>query len=305
MNGIETTRGSRRFWRACALALTLLPAGVTINISSAIAGDDKVEVRMPTSGTWTLERKKGDHFRLETEMRGQGNHWVNNTDVRASELKGLSNGPNVRFEIPREAGTLNFQGSFDGSKGKGTFTFAGNPGYQRQMQGLGYEVSDSRLLELYIHDVSLDFAREMTALGEVSTGKLVELSIHGVTPEYVREMAGLGYKGLSASKLVEFKIHGVSPELVRALVDTGYEDLPPNRVVEFKIHGVTPDYIRGLANAGYRDLPPNKLVEFKIHGVNEKFIRAAESRGYKNLTPNELVELKLVGRLHRRGEDRR
>lgn len=302
MNGIKATRGSRRFWRACALALTLLPAGFTFNVSSVIAGvdEDDVDIKMPRSGTWTLERKKGDLFRLETEMRGQGSHWVNNTDIRASELKGLSNGPNIRFEIPRDAGTLHFQGSFDGSEGKGTFTFAGDPDYQRQIRGLGYEVSDSRLLELYIHDVSLDFAREMTALGKISTSKLVELSIHGVTPEYVREMAGLGYQGLSANKLVEFKIHGVSPELIHALVETGYEDLPPNKVVEFKIHGVTPDYIRGLAEAGYRDLPPNKLVEFKIHGVNEKFIRDAERRGYKNLTPNELVELKLHGGLSRR-----
>lgn len=297
MNAIETTRGSRRFWWACALALTLLPAGVTY---SAIAGDEKVEVKMPTNGTWTLERKKGDFFRLETEMRGEHSQWRNDTDVKASDLKGLSNGPNVRFEIPRDAGTLRFQGSFDGSKGKGTFTFAANPDYTRQMQALDYEISDSRLLELYIHDVSLDFAREMTALGKVSTSKLIELSIHNVTPEYVREMASLGYEALTASKLVEFKIHGVSPELVRALVETGYKDLPPNRVVEFKIHGVTPEYIRGLADAGYRDLPPNKLVEFKIHGVNEKFIRDAESRGYKNLTPNELVELKLIGRLSRR-----
>lgn len=298
MNTIETIRGSRRFWRACALALTLLPAGVAY---SATAGDDKVEVKMPTNGTWTLERKKGDFFRLETEMRGEHSQWRNDTDVKAGELKGLSNGPDIRFEIPRDAGTLKFQGSFDGSRGKGTFTFAGNPDYRRRMEGMGYEMSDSRLLELYIHDVSLDFAREMTALGEISTGKLVELRIHNVSPEYVREMAGLGYEGLTANKLVEFKIHGVSPELIRALVETGYKDLPPNRVVEFKIHGVTPEYIRGLADAGYRDLPPNKLVEFKIHGVNEKFIRDAESRGYKDLTPNELVQLKLTGRLHRRG----
>ncbi|HEX6903803.1 MAG TPA: M56 family metallopeptidase [Thermoanaerobaculia bacterium] len=326
-------RDSRRSWLAGVLALSLLPAGFALYVSSSVlaSADQKEEGRTSRSGTWTLEKKTGDLFKIKMEMKWPGSHWVTNTEVHANELKGLATGSNVRFEMPRDPGTFHFQGSFDGEDGKGTFTFQGNPEYARQMRSLGYEVSDSKLLELYVHDISLEFARAMTALGKISIDKLVELRIHNVSPEYIREMAGLGYRGLSADKLVEFKIHGVSPALVRALVDSGYADLPPDRVVEFKIHGVTPDYIRGLAKAGYRDveperlvemkihgitpayvqgvvdagyrnLPPSRLVEFKIHGIDGKFIRDAANRGYKNLTPGELVDLKLMGRLDHRRE---
>lgn len=326
-------RDSRRSWLAGALALSLLPAGFAFNVSSSTPASaaEKEEGRTHRNGTWTLEKKTGDLFKIKMEMRSPGSHWITNTEIHANELKGLTTGSNVRFEMPRDPGTFHFQGSFDGNDGKGTFTFQGNPEYARQMRSLGYEVSDSKLLELYVHDISLEFARAMTALGKISIDKLVELRIHNVSPEYIREMAGLGYRGLSADKLVEFKIHGVSPALVRALVDSGYADLPPDRVVEFQIHGVTPDYIRGLAKAGYRDveperlvemkihgitpayvqgvvdagyknLPPSRLVEFKIHGIDGKFIRDAASRGYKNLTPGELVDLKLMGRLDHRRE---
>ncbi len=324
-------RDSRRSWLAGVLALSLLPAGFAFNVSASADKAEKKDEGHPRNGTWTLEKKTGDLFKIKMEMRWPGSHWISNTEIQASELKGLTTGSNVRFEMPRDAGTFHFQGGFDGNRGKGTLTFQGNPEYARQMRSLGYEVSDSRLLELYVHDISLDLARAMTALGKISTDKLVELRIHNVSPEYIREMADLGYRGLSADKLVEFKIHGVSPALVRALVDTGYADLPPGRVVEFQIHGVTPDYIRGLAkagyrdvepkrlvemkihgitpayvqgvvDAGYRDLPPSKLVEFKIHGIDGKFIRDAASRGYKNLSPGELVDLKIQGRLDRRRE---
>ena len=97
--------------------------------------------------------------------------------------------------------------------------FEGNPAYVREMEALGHKVSESRLMELALHDVSIDFVRELKDLGygKVSVDRLVEFRIHGVTPEFVREIQNLGYRDVDSEKLVEFRIHEVTPEIIREL----------------------------------------------------------------------------------------
>jgi beta-lactamase regulating signal transducer with metallopeptidase domain len=340
----------RRSWMAGLLALSLLPVGTAFQLVPAGPAEAEASPSLASSeaspspasssdgqemgerGTWSLERQKDGRIWLEMKMRSKNgrNNWSNSSTLAASELQGLGAGPEVRFEIRRDAGTFRFQGRMEGSLGTGFFTFEGNPGYVRDMAALDYEVPESRLMELALHDVSLAFVRELHTLGyrEASLDELVEFRIHGVTPGFIRELTSLGYRDLPADRLVEFRIHGVKPEFVRELQALGYRDLQPERLVEFRIHGVSPAFVRELADAGYRDiaaeklvefrihgvspafvreladagyrdLPAERLVEFRIHGVDGKFIAKAASRGYKNLSAEELVELKIVGRLDR------
>jgi beta-lactamase regulating signal transducer with metallopeptidase domain len=331
--------GSRRSWLAGVLAFSLLPFGVTFNYARLSPSTDDAASAVSTPGgrqdtgrrgTWSAEREEGGKIHLEMRMHGTWGSWEESNSYPASTFKGLGAGPEVRFDLPRDAGTFHFEGRFEGRQGTGFFTFEGNPAYARQMQALGYEAPDRRLLELALHDVSLDFVRQMKELGHgnASLDRLVEFRIHGVTPEFVRAMASSGYRELPADRLVEFRIHGVTPEFVRGMVEAGYRDLPPDRLVEFRIHGVspkfvqefsdegyrdlgperlvefrihgvTPEFVEELARAGYRNLPPERLVEFRIHGINGDFIRKAASQGYKNLSAEELVELKIRGRLDR------
>jgi beta-lactamase regulating signal transducer with metallopeptidase domain len=339
---------TRRSWAAGALALSLLPAGTMIQFARSGPSEPEVSsssVRLAAAaapaagraesgrrGTWSLERQSDGRVWLEMRMRSEnGRHnWSSSSTFPESELQGLGAGPEVRFEIRRDAGTFHFEGRLEGKQGTGFFTFAGNPAYARDMAAMGYRVSEDRLLEMALHDVSLSFVREIHELGyrDATLDKLVEFRIHGVSPAFIRDMMGLGYRDVPADRLVEFRIHGVSPEFVRGLADSGYRDIPPERLVEFRIHGVSPSfvrelaeagyrdlsperlvefrihgvspaYVRELAEAGYRDLPAERLVEFRIHGVNAEFIRKAASRGYRNLSASDLVELKIMGRLDR------
>jgi beta-lactamase regulating signal transducer with metallopeptidase domain len=357
-------RESRRSWVAGALALSLLPAGAAINfsgISGSVEMDDpassyaSLESAAPAApqapraeraesedkddypvsgrGMWTAERKDGDRVWLQMSMRSAKNQWSSSTTFRASELQGLGAGPDVRFQLRRDAGTFNFEGRFKGELGTGFFDFQPNPQYASQMRSLGYEVREKQLLEMALHDVSLAFAREMKGLGygksidelvefrifgvssdfihemeslgyrDLSGDKLVECRVHAVSPEYIRSMAQAGFRNLSLDDLVDFRVHGVSLEFMREMADLGYRDLPADGLVDFRIHGVSREYIQELAEAGYRNLPADTLTEFRIHGVNTEFIRDAAKRGYKNLTPDDLVELKIMGRLEDRDED--
>ena len=331
-------RGSRRSWLAGALALSLLPAGLTLNYArfseptddgpssgSATTGEPSPS-RQPAErrGTWSAERQEGGKIHLEMKMRGTWGSWHESNTHPASAFKGLGAGPEVRFELPRDAGTFHFQGRFEGEQGTGFFTFEGNPAYAREMKTLGHEVSDSRLMELALHDVSLDFVRQMKELGygDEPLDRLVEFRIHGVTPGFVRGMASAGYHELPAERLVEFRIHGVSPEFVQGMSDAGYRNLPPERLVEFRIHGVTPEFVKRIVEAtylyppsqrsvvfhgenpkdveritdsGYESYSPERLVEFRIHGVTAEFVEELGKAGYRGLPAERLVEFRIHG----------
>jgi beta-lactamase regulating signal transducer with metallopeptidase domain len=254
------------------------------------------------SGQWTAERQR-DTVRLEMTHHGFfGNEtWGESFNLPTSQLVGLTTGSAIRFELRRDAGTFIFTGKFEttaaGAEGAGSFTFQPNPGYAREMQGLGYQVSNDRLLELAIHDVALRFVREIQELGyrDIPLDRLIEFKIHGVTPEFIRALAAHGYRGLPADRLVEFRIHGVSPEFVQGLGAQGYRDVPADRLVEFRIHGVSPEFVRDLAALGYRDVSADRLVEFRIHGVSPEFLRELAGAGYPHVAPEALVSMRIHG----------
>lgn len=302
----------RRPWMAGVVALSLLPAGMTFNFVhgatssddmavSASAGEEKQAPADSRQGTWTAKRE-GDKINLQMSMSwGGGRHnWSMGQTYDAKDLSGLGAGPDLHFELRRDAGTFRFEGKFKADQGTGSFIFAGNPAYIRDMAVMGYKVTEDRLLEMATHDVSLSFVREIHDLGyrDASLDKLVEFRIHGVSPEFIRSMIADGYKNLPADKLVEFRIHGVSPEFVHGLAADGYRDLPADRLVEFRIHGVSPGFVKELAAAGYSNVPAERLVEFRIHGVNGAFIKQAVGR-YGKLSADDLVQLKIRGRLDR------
>jgi beta-lactamase regulating signal transducer with metallopeptidase domain len=298
----------RRSWMAGVVALSLLPVGLTFNFARGAASPDSAsaseESHAPADsrqGTWSAKRM-GDKVDLEMSMSWGGGHhrWSTGETYAAKDLPGLGAGPDVHFELRRDAGTFRFEGKFKGDQGTGFFTFAGNPGYIRDMAALGYKMTEDRLLEMATHDISLNFVREIHDLGyrDAALDKLVEFRIHGVSPQFIRELTADGYKNLPADRLVEFRIHGVSPEFVHGLAVDGYRDLPADRLVEFRIHGVSPEFVKELAAAGYSNVPAERLVEFRIHGVNGAFIKQAVGR-YGKLSTEDLVQLKIRGRLDR------
>jgi beta-lactamase regulating signal transducer with metallopeptidase domain len=309
-------------WLAGALGLGLLAAGAAVPLFgiAALGASEAATVGVAVApqsteprgaaeaagpaeswhGEWTARRERGgDQVRLQLSHSDRHGNWSSSFSPPADQLVGFGGGPEARFELRRDAGTFAFTGRFesagDGVEGAGFFTFRPNPAFVRDMAGLGYQVSQDRLLELAIHDVSLSFVREIQDLGyrDIALDRLVEFRIHRVTPAFVRELAALGYRSLPAERLTEFRIHGVTPDFVRALGAEGYRDIPAGRVVELRIHRVTPELVRELDAQGYRNLPVERLVEFRIHGVTPEYLRELAAAGYQALDPAKLVEFRI------------
>jgi hypothetical protein len=237
-------------------------------------------------GEWRAEGFGGS-VRLHFESPGWGE-----ITLTFDGEKFDSSGGNLLLE--RDAGTFILEGGRMPRRWRKAI-FRPNAEFAAGIEELGYEIEDERkLLELAIHDVTLDFARGIAAAGyDISVSRLVEFHIHDVTPEYVQAMADAGYDQLTPSKIVEFAIHDIEPDYVARMAAIGYEDLTPSRLVEFAVHDISAEYVERLVASGYDKFTPSRIVEFAIHGVQPEFVRELVELGYGDLDPGKLVEFRI------------
>jgi hypothetical protein len=289
-------RPSRRPWAAGLLALALLPAGAAVQLACTGKTAADAPASAPAAGTlggtWKAELT-GDRLRLEMTYRKTGwGRWTSVDDYSTSQLTGFHPGRDARFELRRDAGTFRFQGSFQGRQGRGTCGFTPNPAFEKAM---GRSLPTDRLMELAVHDVSLDFVREMEALGlnapeAPQEGGNFFHQVHRLARDLMRPE-----RHDPVRKLIELRIYGITPQYVRGMRDAGYPNLQIWQLVELHTHGVEPDYVKGLNDAGYRHLPPFQLVELHTHGIDGDFIRKARAESHASLTVDDLVSLKARG----------
>jgi beta-lactamase regulating signal transducer with metallopeptidase domain len=320
-------RPSRRPWAAGLLALALLPAGAAVQLAcSGTAASLHARHGSGESRTWKAERQ-GDRLRLTLKRRtGAWRSWTSMDDYPLSQFSGLTSGKDVRFELRRSAGAVHFQGSFNGRRGHGTFTFAGDPAYAKEIGGAP---SDPRLLEMAVYDIPLSYIHEMRELGyarpsprparprniheylrwhfrellghrdpDSSLQQLEEFRTHGITPEFARGIQEAGLRDVSSWDLVELHLHGVDPAYVKGLAASGYQRLLPFQIIELHQHGVTPEWLRGVVQAGYGNVAQDQLITLREHGIDGDSIRRAGSSGGR-LTPEDLISLQARGRLDR------
>jgi cold shock CspA family protein len=278
-------------------------------------------------GTWTAEVNGKHPNELQLNLYRSSKMQMGNT-MAISDLRGLSDqaihAPNtpVKFELVRDAGNVQLEGTFDRDLGHGTFVFSANQEYLSAMKQMGYSEVDSKAFELTMLDVSRAYAAELHGLGykpslekliearifnanreqveglktvgvsDLSLDKLVQYRIFDVTPDYVREMRA-SFPNLSMDKLVEMRIFKATPEFSKEMASLGYGSLTSEQLVNFKIHGVTPEFIREVGELGFKNLDADQLVNFRIFGVNAEQIRELAKEGYNNLTAEQLVNFRI------------
>jgi len=288
-------------------------------------------------GTWTAEIHSGKVF-LQTRTtpppdwnRSGDWHgdWSMGQTMPIEELSGLANdeqltAASLKFELRREAGTLNFDGAFREGRGAGLFTFAPRGDFLADMKRLGYtedlpvwrryqmavqdvgpryinalkaEGYDKLTLEQVTrarnHGVTLDYIKAMKAEGYKAAAleDLVRTKDHGVTPQYVQEMRKAGFASETIEDLVRAKDHGVNAAYVAELANNGYKGLLLADVVRARDHGVSADYLSDM-KAIAKDATLAQVIRMRDHGVTPGFVSHARARGFTTTDPDELVRLK-------------
>ncbi|QRK10711.1 4-hydroxy-3-methylbut-2-enyl diphosphate reductase [Archangium violaceum] len=229
----------------------------------------------PNTGTWTAtarEDKLNLSFRFE-ERSQMG------LTVPRSAFQGLNtaDGADTKFQLVREAGTLNFEGRFSGGEGAGHYQFAPSASYRQEMAKLGYtEISPLEQLQLAIFDVGPARVKALAELGytKMSHDQLLQVAIFQVTPEHIRELAGLGYLKLTFDELLSTRIHRITPQFISEAKGLGLGELSLEDLLTMRIHRVTPEYVREIREAGYPDVTLKQLVEMRIHAIDANYVRS-------------------------------
>src|SRR5580704_18673889 len=151
----------------------------------AVVKNHAADVR---SGDWTIHKsdEAGNvEFSLIEHQRGRHSSHES-SDWLASSFSGVDfskpGRQDVHFTIARDAGKIECEGFLDNGEGAGIFHFQPDPNYVREMDALGFPVDEDKQYNMAVHDVSLEFARQMKAvhLAGLDAEKLIAFRIHGV-----------------------------------------------------------------------------------------------------------------------------
>lgn len=319
---------------------TTLFIGVLFLLAFAFApADTSVSAQETIKGEWTAETYDKDPDKIQINMRyttEKGGRSSNGSSYRFSDLQGLDRGQalaansTVNFQISREAGTIQFEGTFRDGRGVGFFTFTPNTAFIQTLQGRGFtDITTSRLMSAVNVDLTLAFVDDFLSIGfpaplrlkdaikakifnvnsafvselrstgfdNLSLKDLVKARIFKVDSAFAAQVRGMGFENLTMRDLTKLQIHKVTPAYIGELRTEGLTNLTIRDVTKMKIHKVDGNFIREIKAEGYNPTTVKDLVKLKIHGVDGEFIRQAKADGYTNLTLRDLVKLKIRGRV--------
>jgi hypothetical protein len=250
-----------------------------------------------TSGTWTAS-VDGNDVHLGIHPRGEGGSQFGN-QFRRDELRGFTGKDGeARFSLVRDAGTIEFEGTFRNGEGAGFFQLTQAPGFVETMSKLGYpQVRSEGALLLTLIDIGPKRVREYQELGfrHLSWDDFQAFCLHGVTAGWVKALRALGLSMTDPEKVEAMRIHDVTPAWVREVRDAGLGGADEESLIGLRIHDVTADYAREMRSLGLGDLDAEKLQELRIHDVTPEYVRRMRAQGFTKASADDFVQLKISG----------
>lgn len=264
------------------------------------------------TGDWTATISK-EKLQMNMERRsdkGGRNNMGQPYDF--SEFQGLTreqatNGGPVSFSLVREAGRIDFEGSFQNGKGSGTFRFTGNQGFVSAMKSRGFDFEkyderqpQERLFTATALNITTALADDLNSagFGKLDVDDLFKAAIFKVDSKFMREMKASGFNDLGMEELVKARIFKIDPEFVRQVSQMGFDKEPFESLVKMQIFKVTPEFVTEMRNEGLTNVAIEDLVKLRIFKIDTDFIREAKAEGVP-LEVERLVQRKIgVARRH-------
>jgi hypothetical protein len=297
----------RTVWNRYFIGMALITSFVLLIWIAA----SNATAQSTTSGDWTATlSSKENKIHLSLERRTEKGHRNQmGHDFEFSELQGLSreqalSGGPVSFSLNREAGRIDFEGSFQNGKGSGTFRFTGNAAFVSAMKSRGYDFeqrpeneerdSEDRLFAATALNVTTALADDLASadLGKLQVDDLFKAAIFKVNSTFAREMKASGLQNLGMEDLVKARIFKIDPEFVRQVSQMGFDKEPFESLVKMRIFKVTPEFVTEMRNEGLNNLDIEDLVKLRIFKIDSEFIRAAKADGVP-LEVERLVQRKI------------
>ena len=264
-----------------------------------VIGSHVIVAQTAFTGEWKAEIKaeKTDKIQLNLERRTEkGGRSNMGQSYSFADFQGLSrsqaeNGGAVRFSLVREAGTIDFEGSFQNGKGSGTFRFTGNPQFVSAMKTRGFDFdkneskkerdSEDRLFAATTLNVTTALADDLISanFGNLDVDDLFKAAIFKVDSQFMREMKASGFPNLTMEDLVKARIFKIDAGFVSQVAAMGFNNEPFESLVKMRIFKITPEFITEVKGEGFSNLSVEQLVKMKIFNINGEFIRQARADG--------------------------
>jgi hypothetical protein len=138
----------------------LMPVLCVLTLSTALLGQER-------TGSWTMLRAdEGGKVHFTVVQRRERATTHNGSDWPVSAFQGLDLATRARhdvtFTIARDAGRFAGEGYLEDGEGAGVLKFTPDPAFVRRMSDVGFGgIDDDEQFAMALHDVSLDFARQM------------------------------------------------------------------------------------------------------------------------------------------------
>jgi len=164
-------------------------------------------------GSW-FASIRGEKVRIEFRSDSDDNNWSSNSDFKLSEFSNIPRDKRADFNLTREAGTILFNGKFDGDQGYGHYKFTADPQFKAYLSQHGItELEDGDDFAFFVINIKKDYVvmLENNGYKNLSKNDLISMGALKVDEPYIRFWKANGYPDITTEQLVSGKAAGVTP----------------------------------------------------------------------------------------------
>ncbi|WP_184549359.1 M56 family metallopeptidase [Mucilaginibacter sp. FT3.2] len=278
-----------------------------INNNNAASGDVAITDSLfkgDIEGFW-YANKEGDVLNMDMKIVIKKQDWSYNGFVfPVSAFSSLPLTKQGNFVVKRQAGTILFNGKFEGNQGLGRFKMKFDETYINHLKQAGITIKDEDgLIGLVVNDVKEDYIKLLTDNGfkQLTANQLSTLNFFKVSAADIRFWGHAGFKDLTAKDLQRIKSANIDSSYAIAIRNAGYPNITIEELYRLKADSVTADYIRGITRAKQASkipgdttsaiLPVSVISTAKYMHIDSTYMRAMTDAGY-NLTASQLHSFK-------------
>jgi len=296
--------------------LAILACALNNPMAYSQAAKAKVKTKSPvhrnnyhtdrTQGVW-FATLKSEKVNIEFKGDDDDHNWSNSSTFLLSELPALPRDQKGDFTLKREAGSVLFNGKFEGNEGYGHYKFTADKSFDDYLKQAGITEAEDNddYFSFFMVNVTKEYIAMVKRNGytDLSKNNIISMAALKVDEPYIKMWKANGFSGITPNELVSGKALHVDAAYVAEIHKAGYKDISFNQLISFKAQHITGEYINGLRKAKLKegkgeseeDMPSaNEISSFKAMNIDSGFVRSFAAIGYKNISYNQLTSLKAL-----------
>jgi len=258
-------------------------------------------------GTW-FATIKGDkvYIQFQADDNDENHSWSSSRNFNLSDFPNLPKTEKADFTLTREAGSVLFNGKFDGDQGIGHYKFTPNKDYIAFMSKQNIDgLNDDEYFSFFMADVKKDYVQFLKDNGfkDIAKYQIMSMSSQKIDAAYIKYWKDLGYTDLTPQQLVSLKSQKVDAAYVNDIRKAGYTDLTVQQLISFKSQHITGDYINSLRKATVKvpggsdaDNKPTarEIISSKNMHIDSAYVAGIRGTGYAVNNYSQLSTLKAM-----------